>query len=69
MMPGILGRWRGGEAVLNHSPSLAPFSAVSGGYQERSAGLPSKKSGLWWWRCVSGVVPLKEEADDEIIEY
>ena len=55
-MPGILGRWMGGEAVLNHSPNLAPFSSVSGGYQERSAGLPSKKSGLRWWWCVSWVV-------------
>lgn len=46
MMEGTFGRWRGGAAVLNHSPSLAPFSSVSGGYQASSAGLPSKKSGL-----------------------
>lgn len=45
-MEGILGRWRAGAADLNHSPNFAPFSSVSGGYQLRSAGEPSKKSGL-----------------------
>lgn len=31
---------------LKNSPSFWPFSLVSGGYQEWSAGLPSKKSGM-----------------------
>jgi hypothetical protein len=36
----------GGAAwELKNSPSFLPFSSLSGGYQEMSAGLPSKKSG------------------------
>ncbi len=35
----------GGAAwVLKNSPSFLPFSSLSGGYQEISAGFPSKKS-------------------------
>lgn len=36
----------GAACVLKNSPSFFPFSSLSGGYQEMSAGLPSKKSGL-----------------------
>ena len=34
----------GAALVLKNSPSFLPFSSVSGGYQEISAGSPSKKS-------------------------
>jgi hypothetical protein len=44
---GIRGRVLGGAAdVLKNSPSFCSFSLLSGGYQEMSAGLPSKKSGM-----------------------
>ena len=38
-----------------YSPSFSPFSLLSGGYHEMSAGLPSKKSGMntWYWCCLS----------------
>lgn len=43
---GMRSRVLGGAAWLEkNSPSFLPFSSVSGGYQEMSAGLPSKKSG------------------------
>ena len=42
---GMRSRVLGGAAWdWKNSPSFLPFSSVSGGYQEMSAGLPSKKS-------------------------
>lgn len=43
----------GGAAwVLKNSPSFFPFSSLSGGYQEMSAGLPSKKSRNHVSQCI-----------------
>lgn len=45
----------GAAGPLKKAPSFSPFSFVSGGYHDWSAGLPSKKSGMytWYWWCSS----------------
>jgi hypothetical protein len=45
--PAILPAAAGGAPVVwKKFPRALPFSSVSGGYHEMSAGLPSKKSGM-----------------------
>lgn len=43
----------GAPFVLKKLPSFSPCSGVSGGYQEMSAGLPSKRSGMNTWYVLS----------------
>lgn len=53
---GMRGSVLGGAAfVSKNSPSFLPFSSLSGGYQEMSAGWPSKKSGMKTWYFVESV--------------
>ena len=57
----ILGTFFGGAALVEKNwPSFSPFSFVSGGYQEWSAGSPSKKSGTktWYWCCLSSACEM-----------
>ena len=47
---GIFGTLLAAEAgPLMNSPSFWPFSGVSGGTHQDSAGLPWKKSGMYTW--------------------
>jgi len=47
---GMRGKVFGGAACdWKNSPIFCSFSLVSGGIQEMSAGLPSKKSGMKTW--------------------
>jgi len=49
-MVGIFAAVAGGAPVVEKKfPSFSPFSLVSGGYQEMSAGLPSNQSGMKTW--------------------
>lgn len=50
----------GAAGPAKNAPSFLPFSSLSGGYQEISAGLPSKKSGMktWYLRSLSEVARI-----------